>query len=220
MAELQLPEFYTAEEFLALGDADELQDEEPFEECELAIVRPAPAIAAALDAYPADARERKRLFTLRDLTALPEPLWLVENLIPAGGRLVGLSGFAGVGKTFAALDLALSVACSVPWLGRPVLQSPVLYVPLEGLSDLRTRIDAWFARHDGQAFRWQAQRYFHVLATSLALDTDQRIFPELRAMPRGAVIIIDTFTRALSRASENDASELRPALNRLLCMLG
>ncbi|MGH8512346.1 MAG: AAA family ATPase [Gammaproteobacteria bacterium] len=223
-AKPELPKFYSAEEFLALPDDepddDALEDDAPFADgIEFGFARNEPENAHLYDALAnvgQTAQGAPKLLRLDDLAALPEPLWLVKDLIPAAGRLVGLSGFAGVGKTFAALDLALSVACGVPWLGRDVLRSQVIFIPLEGLGDMKPRIDAWLVRHHGQAFRYQVRRYFHVLPTSMALDNlNLQIFPGLKNLPCGTLIIIDTFTRALSTANENDASELRPVMNRL-----
>ena len=57
--------------------------------------------------------------------------WLLKPLIPAGGACL-LYGDSKVGKSFAAIQLALSLQSGTPWLGFPVVQpGPVVYVQLD-----------------------------------------------------------------------------------------
>src|SRR3990167_5077041 len=57
--------------------------------------------------------------------------WLLKPLIPAGGACV-LDGDPKVGKSFAAIQLALSLQSGDPWLGfRVVSPGPVVYVQLD-----------------------------------------------------------------------------------------
>jgi hypothetical protein len=51
------------------------------------------------------------------VAAAGEPRWLVEGLWPADAYGV-LAADVKAGKTWAALDLAVSVACGLPWFGR------------------------------------------------------------------------------------------------------
>src|SRR5262249_46295895 len=83
-----------------------------------------------------------RLLTLADLDNLPDPEWLVDGLV-GQNALVVLFGPPGVGKSFLALDLALSIATGRPWLGRKTTQGGVVYVYAEGTSELKHRAAAW-----------------------------------------------------------------------------
>ncbi|GFN22166.1 AAA family ATPase [Thermanaeromonas sp. C210] len=62
---------------------------------------------------------------------LPEPSWLLPGLLPAQGLTV-LAGRPKVGKSWLALDIALSLAASKQVLGmRPPAEAPTLYISLE-----------------------------------------------------------------------------------------
>ena len=61
--------------------------------------------------------------------------------------LGAIYGKYGEGKTFVALDMALSIAAGRPWLGRDVAQGAVLYVAPEGYIGLKQRREAWCKHH-------------------------------------------------------------------------
>ena len=87
------------------------------------------------------------LLNAPDLLRLPEPRWLITDHIHE--QEVGVFyGPPNVGKSFVALDWALSIAAGVPWLGvYPTMRTPVLYMAGEGGASLQKRVDAWFAIH-------------------------------------------------------------------------
>jgi hypothetical protein len=68
--------------------------------------------------------------------------WLVKGMLPKGsiGLLFGASGSY---KTFLALDLGLSVALGIDWVGRPTKKGTVFYIAGEGGSSIVNRINAW-----------------------------------------------------------------------------
>ena len=57
--------------------------------------------------------------------------------------MVELFGKPGVGKSFLALDLAMSAAAGVPWLGKTTKQGDVVYICAEGTTGLKHRVRAW-----------------------------------------------------------------------------
>ena len=69
--------------------------------------------------------------TLKEMADLPAPEWMIDGLVPQDG-LVVLYGVPAAGKSFLALDWALSVATGVPWLGREVREGEVVYIYAEG----------------------------------------------------------------------------------------
>jgi putative DNA primase/helicase len=76
------------------------------------------------------------------LINLPDPSWLIEGLIEE--HVLGvLYGASGEGKSFVALDWALSVANDQRWCGRAVRPGPVIYVAAEGGRNIGKRIGAW-----------------------------------------------------------------------------
>src|SRR4051794_1832173 len=93
---------------------------------------------------PAPERRQFRVLKVSELAALPAPEYLVDGVLPAAGNGV-LYGVSGTGKSFVALDLALSIACGeVVWHGQAVQQTgPVAYVAAEGQAGLIQRIEAW-----------------------------------------------------------------------------
>lgn len=58
------------------------------------------------------------------------PDYCVEGLLPVGGKMI-LGGGSKSYKTWQLIDLGLSVAHGVPWMGQPTRKSKVLYIDLE-----------------------------------------------------------------------------------------
>ncbi len=79
------------------------------------------------------------------------PKWLIHGLIPREG-IGQIYGASGCGKTYFALDLALSVANEEvrQWFGRDIRRhGGVFYVALEGVWNLQNRVQAWLQGHPG-----------------------------------------------------------------------
>lgn len=58
-----------------------------------------------------------------------EPVWVVEDLMPAGLHL--LTGAPKIGKSWLVLDLALAVSAGRPFWGYATRRCGVLYLALE-----------------------------------------------------------------------------------------
>lgn len=133
--------------------------------------------------------------------------WLVEGVV-AEGELTMLFSESGVGKTFLALALALSIATGQTWLDRTVAQGPVLYLPSEGFDGFPARIGAWFAHRgilrDGVPF--------HIGEYEFPLN-DPEVFAEFdeylgEIRPKPKLIVIDTLTGMTSGIDQNSASDM------------
>ena len=151
---------------------------------------------------------RIRFRSLEEASGEPLPSWLVENAIPAAGMTV-LYGPPKRGKTFAALDLALAVATGQKWFGAlPVLaEGPVVYLALEGYAEVVARALAW------QEHRGQVQRGRFILADGrLALGDAAQAGAFLasvrEAVPRPALLVVDTFARGAVGLDENKAADV------------
>ena len=73
-----------------------------------------------------------------------DQIWLVDETLPMHGVFM-LYGPPYVGKTFLGVDLCLSIARGVPWLGQRTEQGATLYVSTEG--DLANVIAAYREHH-------------------------------------------------------------------------
>jgi hypothetical protein len=133
----------------------------------------------------------------------PEPDWLVEGLIPAGGVTL-LVGRPKSGKSTFARALAVAVAQGRPFLGRETRRGPVLLLSLED----RQR-DA--ARHL-RALGLRAE-------DPLLLAAGQRDIQPLRCWIqayRPVLVVIDTVGRVLHLRDSSEYAEVTEALDGLL----
>jgi RecA-family ATPase len=65
---------------------------------------------------------------------VPVREFLVDGMIPLRTPCL-LSGDGGVGKTLAALQMAISVSTGAPWLGKEVIQGPCIFITAEDEMD-------------------------------------------------------------------------------------
>ena len=94
---------------------------------------------------------RLNLRTSQHLRERPHVPFLVDGLMPEGA-LFQMFGETGSYKSFIVLDLAMSIANDVPFMGRKVLAPGAVALILgEGGADAGQRIDAWMHAHPGAA---------------------------------------------------------------------
>lgn len=87
--------------------------------------------------------DASKAYLIENLDSIPAVTWQIDQHVPAGGFGV-IYGPFGSGKSFYTLDLALSVASGLPYLGQyEVAVGPVCYIAAEGGSGLAKRIRAW-----------------------------------------------------------------------------
>ncbi len=149
---------------------------------------------------------RYRLRSGPEAMALPEPAWLVDHLLMAGG-IAALIGVPAAYKSFIAIDLALSIAAGRPLYGRAVRRGPVVYVAAEGAQSFARRLRGWERAH-GIA----VPATFHLLADTVhLLDDDDvaELTAALAALPeRPAEVVFDTLARAMAGSDENSARDM------------
>src|ERR1051326_1251181 len=90
--------------------------------------------------------QRFQLLTDEEIERLPDPEWLIDDVLPCGLSVV--AGQPGIGKSFLALDWSLAIANGRPWLGHEVNAGHVIYVSAEGGSGIKNRIRAWKRHHE------------------------------------------------------------------------
>lgn len=84
-----------------------------------------------------------KLLTAAGLASLPEPSWIIRDLL-ATGSMAWLAGAPGAYKSFMAIDWACAVSLGVNTCGgRRTQQTNVLYMCCEGTGGLKRRVDAW-----------------------------------------------------------------------------
>lgn len=143
-----------------------------------------------------------QLLSGKDLLSLPTPSWRVKHLLPQQG-LAAIYGPSASGKSFLAFDLAACIVEGTTWFGHKTVAAPVVYVMLEGQSGIQKRVKAWEyvkgkALPDGLSVVLQPVRLNS--ADDVALLAD--------AIPRGAVVFIDTLNRAAPTADENSSKDM------------
>lgn len=151
-------------------------------------------------------RTHFEFLTLDDLERLPDPEWLIGGLVPKNS-FAALYGPPGSGKTFLALDWALSVACGQPWFEQEIEQGDVVYVCAEGVNGLKKRTRAWQLERNvapGDAFR--------MICKPINVREDDKIdhlvrdIGHLKLSPK--LIVLDTLARCFGDGDENQTVDM------------
>ncbi len=161
---------------------------------------------------PAPERPGAQAFDLtqwRDLEVRP-PNYLIADMLEAES-FACLFGMSGGGKSFMAIDWALSLASGTPWHGRAVKQAPVVYINGEGQGDLTRRLEAWgIARKvDPKAVPFFLSRTAAQLSEPASLEAVTRAI-EAAAERVGdpGLIVLDTLARNAGGIDENSAKDM------------
>lgn len=149
---------------------------------------------------PLDAGANDELLTIGQLQQMKQAPWLLGGKIPAGFTV--LYGPPAVGKTFVAVDWCLTLAATQ--------DRPVLYLPGEGLSGLGARMTAWMKHHPEHApgDKIIVSRQLPPLSTTEGVTQLARWVEQKEP----ALVVLDTWARALGGAEENSASETGAAI--------
>ena len=143
---------------------------------------------------------------LKQIAKLPPVEWLIDGLIPEKS-LAMMYGEPGCGKTFLALDMALSIAHGHAWQGSPGLQGNVVYVAGEGVGGLKKRVAAWHLHNE-----LDQQAPFIVIPVAVDLmdeinaqELQQTI--ETAAPGKTSLVVFDTVARSMS-GDENSSQDM------------
>jgi putative DNA primase/helicase len=139
----------------------------------------------------------------------PGTEWLVKGVIPTQG-LAAIYGPSASGKTFLALDLALTLASGAKWFGHRIPRNvPVVYAPLEARGGIKLRLRAWRTARESESlpsgFRVLGESQMSILNPD---DVDALGRCIVDGVGPGAVVMLDTLHRAMSGADENSASDM------------
>lgn len=162
------------------------------------------ATLAALFASEPPKKPQFEFLDLNELFERPEPEWIVKGVLPEAALGV-IYGPHSTGKTFTAVDLALSVALGQPWRGRPAKQGRVLYVAAEDDRGVQIRFNA------GLAARGCATAPIRVLPTApVLIDKAQQeaLLGAIKREKRPSIIFFDTLAAVTPGADENSGKEM------------
>ena len=158
-----------------------------------------------------------RTLSLTDLDNLPDPEWLVENVIPQDA-MTTVYGAPGSTKSFYALDIACSIAAGHAFNGAAVKKGKVIYCVGEGLRGMKWRIEAWKLAHPEADIDALNKNLIILPRAVLLLDkTEAAMLTNTAEAIHGEVplrmFIIDTLARALTGGDENSAQDVGLAIH-------
>jgi len=174
--------------------------------------------------YRAKGRRPLRAYLMKpaDLDSIPPVRWLIDGVLPEDALAVMFAA-PGAGKTFVALDWAASLTAALPaWEGYTLRQDArVLYIYAEGAPGLRKRRDAWQVHHgvpmgEGLTFLIRAANFL-APTSGWGAATEEGDFDQLKSIVeelRPHLLIVDTMSRAIPGADENDTGTMSLLMDR------
>jgi hypothetical protein len=151
------------------------------------------------------------LLTIEELIAFPPGEWLIEEMMQVGSLGV-LYGQPGVGKSFLALDWALSISVKEEWQGKALRSGPVVYVASEGHSGLRQRVKAWMD-HNRVTDMKNAFVMLHPVQLRTLGDVDALLAQLDGRNLKPRLIVFDTLAGCFVGGEENSAKDMGELLD-------
>jgi hypothetical protein len=156
---------------------------------------------------PDDDDDTFPIYDLDHLRRMPPVEWVVEGLLTRHGFSV-LYGEPGAGKSFVALDIALSIVHGIAWQDHPVQRGAVLYIAGEGVGGLGKRIKGWEAAH-GLSGRGAPFFVIPVAVKFREQEDIERLLKTIEKLDaRFSMVVVDTVARALLGGDENSATDM------------
>ncbi len=143
-----------------------------------------------------------RMLNWDDLENLPDPEPLIEGVIDRGTVSL-LAGASGSGKSFVALDWALSIASGRPWFGREVEKGRVLYLAAEGAYGMKQRVRSWISAHG----RFPIENFILIPDAVQLTDVLSKLYL-IYEVKDFDLVIIDTLARTSGGLKENDSTDM------------
>lgn len=153
-------------------------------------------------------QSRFKILDYDDIMSIPDPVYMVDGLI-IENSLVFFAGDPGVGKSFAAMSLAMAVANKKPtWMNRNVKKhGAVIYISTEGNNDMKFRLKAWESEYG----RLEKKPPIHLIGDQMNLMVEQDVNDLIAAIEAKmaqigeevALIVFDTVSKNMPGADEN-----------------
>lgn len=138
-----------------------------------------------------------------ELMSAADPSFLIDQILPECSLSVFV-GSPGIGKTFAALSMSLSICTGQPWLGFEIRTGDVIYITSEGLNGLKLRYLAWEVEHNVQV-----KNFGYITESPQFLDEQEieTLIENISSshLSKPALIVIDTLARHMVSGDENSA---------------
>lgn len=149
-----------------------------------------------------------RSVTIEELLRAGRQKYLVKGVFPSKG-VAAIYGPSASGKTFLTLDVALSVARGLPWFGRRVNKTGVVYIAAEGEAGIADRLRAAL----GEDHQYIALEIVPSPVDLLhgMVDLDALVSAIRSAEQRiGSVglVVIDTLARCMPGGDENTSDSM------------
>lgn len=136
--------------------------------------------------------------------------YLIDGILECG-TIGQIFGPPGKGKTFVALDVALSIASGNCWAGRRTTKGLVIYFCAEGRAGIPRRIKAWLSKNNCSP---KDVELFHITEKSIELcgpDID-KITLEIAKITQllnmeVALIVIDTLAQHMPSGSDENTTK-------------
>jgi len=146
------------------------------------------------------------IMTTNQLKAMPPVTWAVDGLVTLHGFTV-MYGAPASGKSFLAIDMALSIANGLAWQNRAVKRGSVLYIAGEGVGGMGKRVKAWEAWHGKHD---TANLYILPTAVNFRDEADiARLKMTIDSIgEQFTMVVVDTVARALLGGEENSATDM------------
>ena len=150
---------------------------------------------------------------------LPEPGWHINGVLPVGIDTM-VFGAAYSGKTLVVLDMLLSMANGVPWMGHDTCEAhDVALVVGEGQRGVTKRIDAWLAAHpDCSDERLAIVPAMPDIRNRTEVTYLLQAFVDMMHEHWPQVIAFDTWSRLTVGANENDPTAMTECVTMLAHM--
>lgn len=151
---------------------------------------------------------REHLLSLDELTDMPVPEWLVQDIMLQKGFTL-LYAAPESYKSFLALDWAMCIASGIPWLGRPTSYGPVVYSIGEGVAGMGARALTWTHHRNPEEV---PNILFHKRIVQMLNNDDVDTFiamvnRDLKG-EKPQLVVIDTLSRSLAGGDENSSTAM------------
>lgn len=160
---------------------------------------------AGRDLSPIPKRRPFEFMSAAQFMGRPPLQWIIKGILPKAAMGV-LYGASASGKTFLALDMALSISRGLDWRGLRTTQGGVAYVVAEGATGFQSRMQAYCQANVIGA----ADLPIHLLDEAPNMMDAKALAPlgaELRKLGPLSVIFMDTYARVMGDGNENDAKD-------------